>query len=164
MAASVDPNKQFAAERSHQDTQAQVEYGKALFQILIGSNGLAATALLTLAGAFKQPGLLVAIALPTLSFLLGVYFGTLGVTELFLSKGRFAYAWYIRFSGEWPEAEPRERDEARDRNELAAGWARWAALAFAAGGVAAMLAFGIWFWWLRGFGPIRLENLAPSSD
>jgi hypothetical protein len=76
MAPSVDPDKQFAAERSHKDRQEQVEYGKTLFQILIGSNGLAATALLTLAGAFKQSGLLFAIAFPTLFFLAGVCIGT----------------------------------------------------------------------------------------
>jgi hypothetical protein len=148
---NVDPNKQFAAERSHKDRQEQVEYGKALFQILIGSNGLAATALLTLAGAFKQPGLLVAIAFPTLIFLAGVYFGTQGLTELFVSKGGWGYTWQLRFYGERPEAEQRAREEGWKRDEHAVRWARKAALAFAFGVLVAMVAFCGWFWWLREF-------------
>ena len=125
MAASTDPNKEFAAERSHRDRQEQVEYGKVLFQILIGSNGLAATALLTLAGAFKQPGMVFAIAFPTLFFLAGVYFGTRGVIELFQSKGIYGYAWQRRFYDRQPDAEDRkERDEARKRDLDAVRWAR----------------------------------------
>jgi hypothetical protein len=123
---NVDPNKQFAAKRSHQDRQGQVEYGKVLFQILIGSNGLAATALLALAGAFRQPGLLFAIAFPTLFFLAGVYFGTKGLTELFLSKGVYGYAWQLRFFGERSKAEPRERAAAREQDLRAARLARGA--------------------------------------
>jgi hypothetical protein len=147
-----DPNKQFAAERSHNDRQEQVEYGKALFQILIGSNGLAATALLTLAGAFKQRGILLTIAVPTLFFLTGVYFGTLGVIELFLSKGIHGYLWQRRFYDRQLDPEDRkERDEARKRDQHAVSWARWAARAFAAGVVVAMIAFGVWFWWFEGF-------------
>jgi hypothetical protein len=143
---SVDPEKQFAAERSHKDRQEQVEYGKTLFQILIGSNGLAATALLTLAGAFKRSGLLFAIAFPTLFFLAGVYFGTRGLTELFISKGRWGYVWQLKFYGQRPEVEQREREEGWKQDERAVGWARWAAWAFALGVVVAILAFFVWFW------------------
>jgi hypothetical protein len=161
MAASIDPIiKQFAVERSHKDRQEQVEYGKALFQILIGSNGLAATALLTLAGAYKQPGLLFAIAFPTLLFLAGVYFGTLGVIELFLSKSGYGYAWQLRFHGERRDAERRERREALERDRRAVRWARWAARAFAAGVVFDMFAFGGWFWWLGGFTQPLLSELS----
>lgn len=148
--------KQFAAERSHRDRQEQVEYGKALFQILIGSNGLAATALLTLAGAFKQPALLFAIAFPTLFFLGGVYVGTRGITVLFVSKGRWGYTWQLRFYGERPEDEQREREEGWERDKRADRLARWAALLFAFGVIATFVAFLGWFW----FGGIAQPSLS----
>jgi hypothetical protein len=90
----------------------ELEYGKTLFQILIGSNGLAATALLTLAGALKQASLARALAIPILFYLVGVVFGTHGAIELFRSKGRYDYRWQLRFFGESAEAEERERRDA----------------------------------------------------
>jgi hypothetical protein len=61
-----DPTVKFAGDRSNLDIDAAVEYGKTLFQLLIGSNGLAATALLTLAGAIKQSSLTRAIFIPVI--------------------------------------------------------------------------------------------------
>ena len=157
-AAAVDLNKQFAAERSHQDRQAQVEYGKALFQILIGSNGLAATALLTLAGAFKQPDVLGVVVFPIFFFLAGVWFGTRGVTELFLSKGGYGYAWQLSFFGAQPKAEIRERTRRGCETRMQLVWLAWRTGAFAAGAVATMLAFAGWFWLRGGF------SQPPLSD
>jgi hypothetical protein len=145
-----DLNRQFAAERTHQDLQAHVEYGKALFQILIGSNGLAATALLTLAGAFKRVDMLMVVAAPTLCFLVGVCLGTKGLIELFRSKGGYGYAWQLNFYEALAEAK-RQGKAAGKQNKRVFLWASLTAGAFAGGVVVAMLAFSYWFWRLGGF-------------
>jgi hypothetical protein len=44
----------FAQERSHNDSKNLAEYGKIVLQMVIGINGLAATALITLAAATKD--------------------------------------------------------------------------------------------------------------
>jgi hypothetical protein len=122
MDSSPDLQKQFARERSNQDIQATVEYGKTLFQMLIGSNGLAATALLTLAGALKQPSLTLAISFPVFIYLVGVYCGTQGAIDLFHSKGRYGYRWQLRFFEGSKDEEERERQDAETLEASAIRW------------------------------------------
>jgi hypothetical protein len=146
MDSSPDLQKQFARERSNQDIQATVEYGKTLFQMLIGSNGLAATALLTLAGALKQPSLTLAISFPVFIYLVGVYCGTQGAIDLFHSKGRYGYRWQLRFFEGSKDEEERERQDAETLEASAIRWINRSGLAFLVGGIGAFLAFlALWF-------------------
>jgi hypothetical protein len=73
------PYSKFAQERSHNDAKGLAEYGKTLIQMMIGINGLAATALITLAAATREDAInQVGLLLPAINcYLFGVFFGIL---------------------------------------------------------------------------------------
>jgi hypothetical protein len=118
-----DLPRQFAIERSNEDYKSAVEYGKMLFQILIGTNGLAATALVTLAGALKQPSLTRVLALPIFIYLIGVGCGTRGAIQLFRSKDRYGYSWQLKFfAGKVSDTEEYQRTKAAQYEKAAILW------------------------------------------
>jgi hypothetical protein len=133
---TLEYTKAFAEERSTQDLNSSVEYGKTLFQILIGTNGLAATALMTLAGgALRNTSFSSWMVLPLLMFLLGVFCGTKGAIALYQSKGRFSYRWQLIASDGSPDLIRRQADEANNFQTDAMCWINASALAFVGGGI-----------------------------
>jgi hypothetical protein len=89
------PYSRFAQERSHSDAKGLAEFGKTLIQMIIGINGLAATALITLAAATKEEAinqvefLLHAI----ICYLIGVFFGILSAAFLYASAQYWTMRW-----------------------------------------------------------------------
>jgi len=89
------PYRRFAQERSHNDAKSHAEYGKALSQVIIGINGVAATALITLAGASKENVLIYTkyFAVPLASYLLGVASGAVVTVFYHISAHHWATKW-----------------------------------------------------------------------
>jgi hypothetical protein len=83
----------FARERSHQDVKTSAEYGKTLIQLIIGANGVAITALLTLAGSQKDVGLARSFMAPVIIYSLGVWLGLLSARSYYIASRDFATRW-----------------------------------------------------------------------
>jgi hypothetical protein len=85
----------FAQERSHSDAKGLVEYGKAVIQMMIGINGLAATGLITLAAASKQTAVTQAghFAPAIMSYLIGVFFGILSSIFIYGAAQYWTMRW-----------------------------------------------------------------------
>jgi hypothetical protein len=89
--------RRFAEERSHRDSASALEYTKLLIQLLVGGNGLASTALLTLAGALKdQSALTTYVGVPCVGYLAGVAFGVLSAFEYANAQRMYSNAWLSR--------------------------------------------------------------------
>jgi hypothetical protein len=134
----------FAQERSHQDAKNSAEFGKALVQIVIGINGLAATALITLASASKESALTYTktFFLPLVLYLFGVASGAFVTLFYYQSSHHWATRWEMRARGGKRErADEEEESGKRYRHRgmicvflslaffilggLAASWALW---------------------------------------
>jgi hypothetical protein len=89
------PYSKFAQERSHNDAKGLVEYGKTLIQLMIGINGLAATALITLAAATKEEAInQVGPLVPAIVwYLVGVFLGILAAASLYTSAQFWTMRW-----------------------------------------------------------------------
>ena len=93
--------RRFAEERSHRDSASALEYTKLLIQLLVGGNGLASTALLTLAGALKDQSALTAyVGIPCAGYLVGVTFGVLAAFDYANAQRMHANAWLSTSRGE----------------------------------------------------------------
>jgi ABC-type transport system involved in multi-copper enzyme maturation permease subunit len=90
-----DPYGKFAQERSHNDAKMIVEYGKSLIQAVIGINGVAVTALITLSAAAKETAAALAhrFALALVLYGLGVACGGVASLFMYLSCQRWADKW-----------------------------------------------------------------------
>src|SRR5215470_13669253 len=92
-----DAYRRFAEERSHRDTASAMEYTKLLIQLLVGGNGFATTALLTLAGALKdQTALTTYLGIPCTGYLAGVVFGVLAAFDYANAQRSYSNAWLSR--------------------------------------------------------------------
>jgi hypothetical protein len=134
-----EANRRFAEDRSNQDSAAALEYTKPLIQLLVGGNGLATTALLTLAGALKdQTALTKYVGIPCAGYLAGVVFGVLAAFDYAQAQRSYSNIWLYRSSGEFSRAKA-GRAKARSFQLRGRRWTLLSTTAFVIGSTLAVI-------------------------
>jgi hypothetical protein len=134
-----ETQRRFAEERSHRDTASALEYTKLLIQLLVGGNGLASTALLTLAGALKDQSALTAyVAFPCIGYLAGVSFGVWAAFNYADAQRAHSNKWLRQARGEESEAE-KYRERARSSQKSGKKWTVCSLVSFIVGSFLAVL-------------------------
>ena len=131
--------RRFAEDRSHRDSGAALEYTKLLIQLIVGGNGLATTALLTLAGALKEhTALTTYVGIPCAAYLAGVVFGVLAAFDYAQAQRTYSNTWLNRARGEDDKAKANQT-KARSFQLRGRKWTIWSLSAFVVGSLLAVI-------------------------
>jgi hypothetical protein len=126
--------EEFAAERSHRDSQQAGEFGKTLCQMLLGINGLATTALIAYCGT-HDPAVRIpdtALLVSTSCFVAGVIFAVLANFAFLKMTEEWATRWKHVAHGNEDAAE-KQVTKAMKLREQSRTWVWFSVVAFAIG-------------------------------
>jgi hypothetical protein len=127
---------EFAAERSHRDSQTAGEFAKTLCQMLLGINGLATTALIAYCGT-HDPAVTIpktALLASTACFVAGVFFAVMANFSFLKMTEKWAAMWKHEAHGNEESAKD-HRKEAEGLRRLSHMWVWVSVAAFAIGAV-----------------------------